>query len=250
MEQYFVNSKISSDHFVLEDKEQFKHIITVLRHQVGDEIYFVDLDHDLYHAKLTEIADKKAVFEVQLSHLPSTELPVQVTIACSLSKKDKVEWITQKATELGASKIVFFNSRYSIMTWKSNVIEKKLSRLNEIAKNAAQQSKRRLIPEVNYLNKFERLTDLQADVKLLAYEESAKEGETSQLVQSLENNKNGSIIGVFGPEGGIAPEEAQLLTDNGYKSVGLGPRILRAETAPMYLLSVLSYNYELRINEE
>jgi 16S rRNA (uracil1498-N3)-methyltransferase len=55
---------------------------------------------------------------------------------------------------------------------------------------------------------------------------------------------------VFGPEGGFSPEEVDTLVTNGYSSIGLGPRILRAETAPMYLLSVISYNYELRMNEE
>lgn len=249
MEQYFVNSIISNNEFVLDDKEQFRHIITVLRHQVGDLIYLVDQNNQLYEATLTSIADKSAIFSVKKSLLPSTELPVKVTIACSLSKKDKMEWITQKATELGASEIIFFNSRYSIMTWKDNVVEKKLTRLNEIAKNAAQQSKRRLIPEVKYFKKFTDLLTREDELKLLAYEESAKQGEVSQLAQSL-SKPHDSILGVFGPEGGIAEEEADQLKDAGYLSVGLGPRILRAETAPLYLLSVISYNYELRMNEE
>lgn len=249
MEQYFVNANISEGKFVLDDKEQFRHIITVLRHQIGDVIYLVDQNSRLFEAKLAKINDKSAIFTVTESDLPSTELPVEVTVACSLSKKDKIEWITQKATELGASKIIFFNSRYSIMTWKDNVVEKKLTRLNEIAKNAAQQSKRRIIPKVEYFKKFDQLMTAKEDLKLLAYEESAKQGEISQLAGSLSKTHK-SIIGVFGPEGGISTQEADQLMDAGYLSVGLGPRILRAETAPLYLLSVISYNYELRMNEE
>ncbi|AKP66625.1 16S rRNA (uracil(1498)-N(3))-methyltransferase [Companilactobacillus ginsenosidimutans] len=250
MEQYFVNKKIDSNEFNLDDKEQFKHIITVLRHKIGDTIFLVDTENDLFKATLESIEDKNAIFNVEKSNLPTTELPVEVTIACSLSKKDKIEWITQKATELGANKIIFFNSRYSIMTWKDNVVEKKLDRLREIAKNAAQQSKRLIIPEVKFLKKFSQLNDLNVNVKLVAYEESAKHGETSALANALSNNQNGSIVGVFGPEGGFSPDEISELTQNGYQSIGLGPRILRAETAPMYLLSVISYKYELRMNEE
>lgn len=250
MEQYFVNSTITSDQFRLDDREQYKHIITVLRHQVGDELFFVDEHSDLFHATLAEIEPGQAIFDVEKSDKPTTELPVQVTIACSLSKKDKVEWITQKSTELGATKIIFFNSRYSIMQWKNNVVEKKLQRLQEIAKNAAQQSKRRVIPTVSFMKKFDDLTKLDDEVKLVAYEESAKQGETSKLHQVLTHNQTGSIVGVFGPEGGFSPEEVDTLVTNGYSSIGLGPRILRAETAPMYLLSVISYNYELRMNEE
>ncbi|WP_125768095.1 RsmE family RNA methyltransferase [Companilactobacillus furfuricola] len=249
MEQYFVNTAISAPEFLLDDKEQFRHIITVLRHQIGDIIYFVDPTSQLFEAKLVQIDNKSATFAISKSDLPSTELPVEVTIACSLSKKDKIEWITQKATELGASKIIFFNSRYSIMNWKDNVVEKKLARLNEIAKNAAQQSKRRVIPKVEYFKKFEQLLTANNDLKLLAYEESAKQGEISQLAKSLSKSHR-SIIGVFGPEGGISADEADQLMNAGYLSVGLGPRILRAETAPMYLLSVISYSYELQMNEE
>lgn len=250
MEQYFVKNNIKSNQFILDDKEQFKHIITVLRHKVGDKIYFVDNSGSLFEGMLTKIEDHAALFEVKKSSIKSTEMPVEVTIACSLSKKDKIEWITQKSTELGATQIIFFNSRYSVMSWKDNVVEKKLARLQEIAKNAAQQSKRRKIPKVSFFKKFDELAKIQSDLKLVAYEESAKQGETSMLATKLSEVQVGSIIGVFGPEGGFAPEEVEKLVNSGYTSIGLGPRILRAETAPMYLLSVLSYNYELRINEE
>jgi 16S rRNA (uracil1498-N3)-methyltransferase len=250
MEQYFVNKEISSQKFILDDKEQFKHIITVLRHRVGDQIYLVDNTNALFESTIESIDEGKAVFAVKKSDLPSTELPVETIIACSLSKKDKIEWITQKSTELGATKIIFFNSRYSIMSWKSNVVDKKLTRLQEIAKNAAQQSKRRIIPQVLFLPKLADLTNLDTDLKFVAYEESAKQGETSTLARTLSTSDPKGIIGVFGPEGGFAPEEIKLLEAKGYLSIGLGPRILRAETAPMYFLSVISYNYELRMNEE
>lgn len=247
MEQYFVNQTFTTNLVTIDDTEIFKHVVTVLRHKVSDQIYFVDKLKELYLATIQEIdKDNKTIkFELVKSDKPSTELPVEVTVACSLSKKDKVEWITQKATELGATKLIFFNSQYSIMHWKQNVVEKKLARLQEIAKNAAQQSKRRIIPEVVYLSDLSKLIDDNSDLKFTAYEESAKKGESSLLVRSLDKGSASSIIGVFGPEGGFSPKEVDLLNDHNYLSVGLGPRIMRAETAPMYFLSVLSYNYEL-----
>lgn len=247
MEQYFVNQIFTDESVIIEDTEIFKHVVTVLRHKISDQIYLVDESKSLYLATIENInKDEKTIkFQINKSEKASTEFPVEVTIACSLSKKDKIEWITQKATELGASKLIFFNSKYSIMHWKANVIEKKLIRLQEIAKNAAQQSKRRVIPEVTYLNDLALLNDDNSDLKFIAYEESAKQGETSTLVKSLEESVTNSIIGVFGPEGGFSPDEVELLNRNGYLSIGLGPRIMRAETAPLYFLSVLSYNYEL-----
>ncbi|WP_334351545.1 RsmE family RNA methyltransferase [Companilactobacillus sp. HBUAS56257] len=248
MEQYFVKEKIDSDEFKITDTENYQHIIKVLRHKIGDKIFLVDNTQSLFAATIKEVdSDNKAfLVETKKQTLKTTELPLNVTIACSLSKKDKVEWITQKATELGATRIVFFNSKYAIMHWKSNVVEKKLSRLQEIAKNAAQQSKRRVIPEVSYLNKLTDLVDIKAATNLVAYEESAKQGEISLLAQTLNENPE-SILCAFGPEGGFAPDEVEFLNDHDFLSVGLGPRIMRAETAPMYFLSVLSYKYELTV---
>ncbi|HIY93952.1 RsmE family RNA methyltransferase [Companilactobacillus sp. HBUAS56275] len=248
MEQYFVKETIEQDKFVIDDLESYKHIVKVLRHKVGDVIYLVDSTESLFKATITAIDNDNSnlTVAVEKDSRSTTELPIGVTIACSLSKKDKVEWITQKATELGAKKIIFFNSKYSIMHWKNNVVEKKLIRLQEIAKNAAQQSKRRIIPEVIYLDKLSKLVDIREETNLIAYEESAKQGEISLLAQTLQKEPK-SVMCTFGPEGGFAPDEVDFLNQQGFLSVGLGPRIMRAETAPMYFLSVLSYKYELTV---
>ncbi|CAJ1177983.1 hypothetical protein FD33_GL000614 [Companilactobacillus paralimentarius DSM 13238 = JCM 10415] len=248
MEQYFVKETIGQNKFVIDDIESYKHIVKVLRHKVGDVVYLVDDTESLFVATIEEIDNDNSnlTVTVKKDNRATTELPIGVTIACSLSKKDKVEWITQKATELGAKKIIFFNSKYSIMHWKHNVVEKKLIRLQEIAKNAAQQSKRRIIPEVVYLDKLTELVDMKEETNLIAYEESAKQGEISLLAQTLQKEPR-SIMCTFGPEGGFAPDEVDFLNQQGFLSVGLGPRIMRAETAPMYFLSVLSYKYELTV---
>ncbi|CAJ1191505.1 Ribosomal RNA small subunit methyltransferase E [Companilactobacillus paralimentarius] len=248
MEQYFVKETIGQNKFVIDDIESYKHIVKVLRHKVGDVVYLVDDTESLFVATIEEIDNDNSnlTVTVKKDNRVTTELPIGVTIACSLSKKDKVEWITQKATELGAKKIIFFNSKYSIMHWKHNVVEKKLIRLQEIAKNAAQQSKRRIIPEVVYLDKLTELVDMKEETNLIAYEESAKQGEISLLAQTLQKEPR-SIMCTFGPEGGFAPDEVDFLNQQGFLSVGLGPRIMRAETAPMYFLSVLSYKYELTV---
>lgn len=248
MEQYFVKETINSNDFEITDPDTFKHVAKVMRHKTNDVIYLVDPTQTLYQATIQKIDLDGDLIQTSVEKVdtPSTEMPVDVTVACSLSKKDKIEWITQKSTELGAKRIIFFDSKYSIMNWKPNVVEKKLVRLQEIAKNAAQQSKRRIVPEVIYLNKLKDLMDYQADASLIAYEESAKQGEISRLGQTLDENPK-SVICAFGPEGGFAPDEVEFLNQAGFLSVGLGPRIMRAETAPMYFLSVLSYKYELTV---
>ena len=90
------------------------------------------------------------------------------------------------------------------------------------------------------------LANYPADVRIVAWEESAKEGESSQLVKQFERLQAGqSCLGIFGPEGGLTPDEVDQMQAAGVVAAGLGPRILRAETAPLYFLAALSTELEL-----
>ncbi len=122
----------------------------------------------------------------------------------------------------------------------------KINRLNEVALSAAEQSHRNVVPEVAYLNGLKALTQMNFDTKLVAYEESAKVGEEANLVKAVRQTSPGqSIVAVFGPEGGISESEISLLKENGFVLAGLGPRIMRTETAPLYFLSAVSVLTEL-----
>ncbi|MFZ2976566.1 MAG: RsmE family RNA methyltransferase, partial [Lactococcus raffinolactis] len=113
---------------------------------------------------------------------------------------------------------------------------------------AAEQSKRLMIPKTEILSNLKALTDQfeQYDQVLIAYEESAKAGETAAFVDRLSHLKAGqNLLVIFGPEGGLSPEEIDVFTQLGAVKIGLGPRIMRAETAPMYVLSAISFYTEL-----
>ena len=120
--------------------------------------------------------------------------------------------------------------------------------MEKVALGAAEQSRRQMIPE---LQLFEQFTDLRDkftdfDQVLIAYEESAKMGEKTMFKQALtEMSLNQKVLIIFGPEGGISPDEITKFSDLGAKMIGLGPRILRAETAPLYALSSISAYFEL-----
>ena len=104
------------------------------------------------------------------------------------------------------------------------------------------------MPAIELLPSFKQLITQLADYDkiLVAYEESAKEGETKSLVKALQTvSKNDKVLIIFGPEGGIAPDEIKEFEKNNAILCGLGPRILRAETAPLYALSAMSYQWEL-----
>lgn len=246
MQQYFVKGQEATSSIRLTDKDTIKHMFTVMRLRAGDRVVLVFDNQTKWLAEVTD--SQTATFDLVEELLDHRELPVQVTIASAFPKGDKLEWITQKVTELGASRIWAFPSAWSMVKWDSKKLSKKADKLAKIAQGAAEQSKRNVLPEVELFDSqralLERFGDF--DVILLAYEESAKAFEQKALAKAYQDLQPGQkLLLIFGPEGGIAPEEVRAFEAAGAVSVGLGPRILRAETAPLYALSSLSYALEL-----
>jgi 16S rRNA (uracil1498-N3)-methyltransferase len=247
MQRYFVNAESEIDCFIISG-EDYHHITRVMRMKSGEEIVCVTNEGKSAICEIEEITDENVVAKVVKWEEGSTELPVKVTIASGLPKGDKLEWIIQKGTELGANEFVPFLAARSIVKWDEKKAGKKVERWQKIAKEAAEQSYRSKIPEVYSPIPFKKLLGMAEnfDVKLVAYEEEAKQGESAVLVKALRELKPGqSMLIVFGPEGGIDSNEIELLTQNGFLVCGLGPRILRTETAPLYLLAAVSYHLEL-----
>ncbi|KRL23329.1 16S rRNA (uracil(1498)-N(3))-methyltransferase [Lentilactobacillus kisonensis] len=245
MQHYFSNELLKAgDHLEL-PKEVSHHLSRVLRAEVGDDIELVSVDHVVYEARINEIVDQKVSVIIVNKLSVNVELPIAATIVSGLSKRNKPELIVQKATELGASQVIFVPMDWSIVKWDQKSA-KKIKRLNEVALSAAEQSHRNVIPRVRYLHNLADLVTEDFDAKIVAYEESAKSGEEANLVKKIGSLQSGaSVVAVFGPEGGVSPAEIQMLVQNGYTTAGLGPRIMRTETAPLYFLSACSVLTEL-----
>ncbi|WP_048766129.1 16S rRNA (uracil(1498)-N(3))-methyltransferase [Streptococcus cristatus] len=245
MQQYFIKGNPQSP-LVVADKDTAKHMFSVMRLKEGDQVTLVFDDGVKRLARVLDLGQQS--LEI-LEELPdNTELPIQVTIASGFPKGDKLEFITQKATELGANAIWAFPADWSVAKWDSKKLAKKSEKLEKIAQGAAEQSKRNLIPEIRLFDKKAAfLAALAAfDRIIVAYEESAKEGESAALVRALSGLAAGAkLLFIFGPEGGLSPEEIAAFGQVGAVLAGLGPRILRAETAPLYALTAVSVMLEL-----
>ncbi|TKC19964.1 16S rRNA (uracil(1498)-N(3))-methyltransferase [Robertmurraya kyonggiensis] len=245
MQRYFVND-LNDDTFYISQEDRH-HIVTVMRLKIGDQIICVNNGRSAICA-IEEITDDQVVAEVVKWEEESVELPVHVAIASGLPKGDKLEWIIQKGTELGASTFIPFTASRSVVKWDDKKAAKKVERWNKIAKEAAEQSHRQISPEVQSPISLKQLIAhaMDYDYKLIAFEEDAKQGEIAVLHSVLKDIEKGqSLLFVFGPEGGLTNEEVSILKENGFQSCGLGPRILRTETAPLYALSAVSYQTEL-----
>ena len=247
MQRYFVKGNVTeTTHSLQFSKEQVHQLKKVLRVRVGEQFEVVDDDSQLAIVEVSELEP----FEVKVVELleQKVELPVSVTIAVGLSKGDKLDWIVQKTTELGVSEIIPLSLTRNVVKWPGDKADKKIERLQKIAEEASEQSHRLKVPRVTSVMTLKELANYTSDFeqKLIAYEESAKVGESLQLVKSLQSlQENERVIFVFGPEGGIEEQEVALLEESGYLPCSLGPRILRAETAPLYALAAVSYQCEL-----
>ncbi|WP_066293284.1 16S rRNA (uracil(1498)-N(3))-methyltransferase [Bacillus sp. FJAT-29937] len=247
MQRYFVNQSANDNCYTITD-DDYHHIVRVMRMKEGDQLICVDPLKISAVCSIVEITAEKVIAEVVEWKEGSPELPINITIVSGLPKGDKLEWIIQKGTELGAYRFIPFISARSVVKWDEKKGAKKVERWQKIAKEAAEQSHRTILPEVITPQNMKALikSSGEYDYKLIAFEEEAKLGEKSQLYKTLANIQHGqSLIIVFGPEGGLTEHEVSLLKENGFHACGLGPRILRTETAPLYALSAVSYHFEL-----
>ena len=245
MQQYFIKGSPQSP-LVVTDKDTAKHMFSVMRLKEDDQVTLVFDDGIKRLARVLDPSQQSLEILEELAD--NTELPVRVTIASGFPKGDKLEFITQKTTELGACAIWSFPADWSVAKWDGKKLAKKSEKLEKIAQGAAEQSKRNLIPEVRLFDKkADFLAQLpQFDTIVVAYEESAKEGEIASLVRALSGLEPGAkVLFIFGPEGGLSPEEIAVFGQAGAVLAGLGPRILRAETAPLYALTAVSVLTEL-----
>jgi 16S rRNA (uracil1498-N3)-methyltransferase len=248
MQRYFINDRYSEDQPVVISGEDFHHIVRVMRMKEDDHIFVVFHDNTSAVARIETISSDSVGVRVVKWETGTKELPIKVAIASGLPKGDKLELIFQKGTELGADRFIPFNAGRSIVKWDEKKAKKKLDRWGKILKEAAEQSHRNVVPSVSSPVSFKELLTLseQFDYTLVAYEEEARSGEQGNLSKTLSSIKDGqSILVVFGPEGGLTEKEVDLCKKEGFLACGLGPRILRTETAPLYVLAAISYQLEL-----
>ena len=241
MQRYFIKNINIEAKTAFLDGNDFHHIAHVMRGRVGDRLVVCNHQEQCFISEITTI-DAKHVEVQLLESLSSTELPVEVTLAQSLIRRERFEYVLQKATELGVHSIIPVQSKYSIVKIDKKV-DKKVERWNTITKEASEQAHRSYCAGVlNPIHSFRELDLFKYDQVLVAYE---LETESTTLHSILSTQVNNIMI-VIGPEGGLHPDEIAYFSgfDNVH-FVGLGKRILRSETASSYLLSAISYEYEM-----
>jgi 16S rRNA (uracil1498-N3)-methyltransferase len=222
------------------------HLAQVLRAQNNEEVFLVFSGEESFLSQIKEITSSQVIFKLIAPEITQKELPIKVTIASALPKGDKLSFITQKATELGMANLIAFPSDFSNVKWDADKRKKKQQRLEKIAQAAAEQSGRTHQPAIKIVKDVKELLRhfLEYDLIIVADEEKAKKNSNlPQLFNQISPNKK--ILAIFGAEGGFSNSERELFQKNKANLVGMGPRIMRCETAPLYFLSVVSFVWEL-----
>ncbi len=244
MPLFFVNKEDISNGLVKISGDDAFHIARSLRMAVGDKISACDGEGLTYSCELAKIRDDICECKILSVSESSGEGPAKITLFMAFPKNDKLELVIQKSVELGVSKIIPFESERCIKRPRADKIDKQLVRLNRIAEEAAKQCGRGVLPEVMPPVGFDEVLRQakEYDISLFCYEG----GGTRSMKEILHNAKKAdSICAIVGCEGGFSPEEARLASVAGLSLTNLGKRILRCETAPLYVLSSLSFFFEL-----
>ena len=242
---------ISKDNIFTRENQEFikiigedaHHISRSLRMAVGEKIEVCDFSSMVYTCELKEFNDDGVLALVLDKKLADSEPKHKITLYQALCKGEKMETIVQKTTECGVSKIVPFRSEFCVVKLDSKDGKKKAERWGKIAESAAKQSGRGIIPLVSEPLDFKIAIEDATKASLTIF---CNERETEKTLKSILCQKGYDDISIIiGSEGGFSQREADYITEKGAKSVTLGKRILRCETAPTFVLSAIAYETEM-----
>ena len=227
--------------------EDVNHISNVLRLHVTDKIIVCDkINSKSYIAEIIELSKKTITCKITDDITKTTEPSVKIDLYQGIPKLDKMEFIIQKAIEIGVNDIYPVAFERCIVKLDKGAEEKKLDRWRKISEAASKQSKRDIIPNIGNVQNLENICHNinKYDMILLAYE-NEENNTLKQELKKLEKRNNLKIGVIVGPEGGLSGNEVDKMVEMGAKCVSLGKRILRTETASIVMLADIIYELEL-----
>lgn len=244
MEHFFTTPDKINDGTILIEGSDVRHILGVLRMKPGDKLMISDGLGTDYTCKISASGPEKITCTVLCESESRGEPSVRFYLFQGLAKADKLETVIQKSVELGVFEIIPVETARSVVKYDSGKKKAKLNRWQKISESAAKQSRRGIIPRVGEILSFEDalLYAAALDMILIPYE-NFKDMKATR--QTFSNIKPGMSVGIFiGPEGGFESREVDLAAERGAVPVSLGSRILRTETAPLAILSILMFMLE------
>ena len=217
------------------------HMLRVLRLAAGDQVVVVDPVGQAAVARITQASDTEVFLSMETMLEEEREAPITIRLAQGLPKSDKMDFIVQKALELGISEIIPMEADTSVVRYDAAKQQNRRERWQKIAAEAAKQCQRTIVPNVAAVQDLAKLlaaTGGETQIIVL-YEGQVPLG----LKQVLREKPGNDYLLIIGPEGGLSSREVQLAQERGAAIVTMGPRILRTETAALAAIAAVMYEH-------
>ena len=240
MARFFVPKTNLRETRGLIDGQEFVHLKKVLRLGAGDRITVFDDSGWEHDAVIRELSADQGEIEILRSYEAGRESTLQITLGVALTKGEKMDFVVEKATELGVQKIAPFTSRFSVPKLDAGKTAARAARWQKIALSATKQCGRTRVPEVLPICNFESLVkSAPAQTLKLLFWEDEQHQSLRQAHEKYSQAK--SLLLAIGPEGGFETQEAELAKSHGFEPIHIGRRILRAETAALAALTLVQF---------
>jgi len=233
---YIPPERIRDEGIPLQSREA-RYILTVLRLGPGDEVTVFDGEGREYRTELVEDYDAGMYLAIQEELSPQRESPLRITLGQALLKGERMKFVIQKATELGVDRIIPLVTSRSIPIVEGERESLRRERWRRIAQEAAKQSGRTIVPEVETIHELGDFLAQSEGTRVMLWE-----GEPTPLREVAKKiDPQAGITLLIGPEGGFSEAEVSAAQDQGFLVAGLGQRVLRAETATLSVLSIVQH---------
>lgn len=248
MPRFFVSPESIRENKVILEGNDAHHISRSLRMAAGEHITVCDMQMNEYDCVLEHFGENFVEARIEEKYVSKSEPEYKIHVYQALPKGDKLDFIVQKSVECGAYSINLFESERCISKIKKDKESKKAERLNKIALEAAKQCGRGIVPRVHDPLTFKEAIEeaKKADIPIFCYE-NEKNASLKNILSEYKSKikKDAEISVVIGSEGGFSEAEAKYAENSGMIAAGLGNRILRCETAPIFVLGCIAYEFEL-----
>ena len=240
MHRFFVAETAVKEKRATVTGQELEHMRRVLRLRPGDRVTLFDNTGWEHEGIIRSYSSRAAEIEITSSNRPERESKLEIILAQAVGKGEKMDFVVEKATELGVRTIVPFLSSHAVPRIDAKKSVRRQERWQKIALGAAKQSGRTRIPEILALSDFTSLVSKSWPCEQKLLFGPGESGETLRKVTDHQAHP-GSVLLVIGPEGGFTQEELSQASQHGFRTVQLGRRILRTETAAVAALSIVQF---------
>ena len=241
MSRFFVPPDAVKGNSIIIGGREAHHILDVMRLKISDNVVTFDGTGKEYTGVIKDISGNSLTVDIIETRVPSEKEASQITLLQALPKKEKMDYIVEKSTELGVHSIAPVITGRTIPDWSEPKKRSQAERWRKIAREAAKQCGRLDIPEVleitNFVKAVKNFTGF--DMRLMA----VLNNQTIPVKDAISGFKIGKIVIAIGPEGDFTAAEARSAGAAGFRAISLGPRVLKSDTAGLALLSILSYEF-------